>query len=140
MSPDLAQREVALAGIALLAAFVALAIASPESSGSHEHVPQAVPAAGGGWYEGLAGVRKHGFGHGVTVCGARVDAKTLGVANPVLPCGAKIFVSFGDVEVLTQVIARGPYAAGRQFDLTPALADKLGLEGVDRIRWRFAKG
>jgi hypothetical protein len=139
MNPDLAQREVALAGIALLAAMVALAIASAGSSGSSTHLPEAVPAPGGGWYEALAGVRTGGFGSGLTECGARVDAKTLGVANPVLRCGGKIFVSFGDVVVLTQVIARGPYGGGRQFDLTPALADKLGVEGDERIRWRFAK-
>jgi hypothetical protein len=139
MTPDLAQREVALAGIALLAALVALGIASPGSSGSGEHIPQAVPRAGGGWYEALAGVRKRSFKPGITECGARVDPKTLGVTNPVLPCGAKIFISFGDVEVLTQVIARGPYASAREFDLTPALAEKLGFEGTERIRWRFAR-
>jgi rare lipoprotein A (peptidoglycan hydrolase) len=40
--------------------------------------------------------------------------------------------------VLTQVIDRGPYAPGREFQLTKALADEIDLHGVQPIKWRFA--
>ena len=55
-----------------------------------------------------------------------------------LPCGAKIYLSFDGRQVLTQVIDRGPFVPGREFDLTAPLADKLGLDGVQRIRWAYA--
>ena len=29
-------------------------------------------------------------------------------------------------------------AIGKQFDLSPALATRLGVEGTQEIRWRFA--
>ena len=54
-----------------------------------------------------------------------------------LPCGAKVFLLFGGQEVLTEVIDHR-LSAGRQFDLTPALATRLGVEGTQEIRWRFA--
>jgi rare lipoprotein A len=56
----------------------------------------------------------------------------------VLPCGAKIYLAFDRRHVLAQVIDRGPFVPGRAFDLTAPLAAKLGLQGVQRIRWAFA--
>jgi len=56
----------------------------------------------------------------------------------VLPCGARIYITFRGKHVLTQVIDRGPVVPGRQFDLTDALARLLGLSGVQRIRWSYA--
>jgi rare lipoprotein A (peptidoglycan hydrolase) len=41
--------------------------------------------------------------------------------------------------VLVQVIDRGPYVPGRQFDLTDALARRLGLRGVQQIHWSYAR-
>jgi rare lipoprotein A (peptidoglycan hydrolase) len=57
----------------------------------------------------------------------------------VLPCGAKIFVARGDTHVLTQVIDRGPHVPGRRFDLTDALAVKLGVRGVQQVEWAYAR-
>jgi rare lipoprotein A (peptidoglycan hydrolase) len=56
----------------------------------------------------------------------------------VLPCGAKIYLSYGGTTVLTQVIDRGPSAAGRELEVTAPVAAKLGLRGVERIRWAYA--
>jgi rare lipoprotein A len=56
----------------------------------------------------------------------------------VLPCGARIYITYRGKHVLTQVIDRGPYAAGRQFELTDALARQIGLSGVKRIEWSYA--
>jgi len=40
--------------------------------------------------------------------------------------------------VLTRVIDRGPSVPGREFDLTEALAHRLGLVGVQRVTWSYA--
>ena len=64
---------------------------------------------------------------------------TEGVAQPTLPCGARIFITYDGTTVLTQVVDRGPYAPGRQFDLTDALARRLGLHGVQQIHWSYAR-
>ena len=42
-------------------------------------------------------------------------------------------------EVLTDVVDRGPNVPGRDFDITKALADRLGLHGTQTIKWRFAR-
>jgi hypothetical protein len=41
--------------------------------------------------------------------------------------------------IFTQVIDRRPVLPGRKFDLTPKLAEELGVDGVQRIRWVFAR-
>jgi hypothetical protein len=135
----LAQREVALAGIALLAVTSALALASPRLGSDSDALPQAVPAPGGGWYTALAASQAETDLARRTACGHIVDVASVGVAHPVLPCGAKLWLAYDDKEVLTQVIDRGPLVPGREFGLTPELARALGVEGTQRIRWRFAR-
>jgi hypothetical protein len=135
-----ARRALALAGAALLAAVLALAVA--ERSGSSpggKGLPEAVGAPGGAWYEALVGVT-HRVVPRESACGYRLTAKTLGIAHPVLPCGAKVYVAFGEKRALTQVVDRGPAAPGRTLDVTPALAKVLGLHGVRRVEWAFARG
>jgi hypothetical protein len=137
LNAALAQREVALAGVALLAAIVALALVSPRQERAAGHLtPVVVP--GGGWYTALAGARPVRYGTR-TNCGVMLRPSTRGVVDSVLPCNAKLFVAFGDSDrILTQVIARRPIVPGRRFDVTPALADDLGIHGVQRIKWVFA--
>jgi rare lipoprotein A (peptidoglycan hydrolase) len=137
VSPSLVQRFAALAAVALLAAVVALAI-SGRGSSKQTTLPQRVPAPGGGWYHAVAGVSRAKVGT-KTACGHVLRATTKGVADPVLPCGAKIFIAFGNTDVLTQVIDRGPSVPGRRFELTGALADQLGVRGVQPVRWAFAR-
>jgi rare lipoprotein A (peptidoglycan hydrolase) len=67
-----------------------------------------------------------------------IAASTLGVAHPTLPCGARIYLRFQGLRVLTAVIDRGPYEAGRQIDVTDALARRLGLQGVQPMHWSYA--
>jgi rare lipoprotein A len=73
-----------------------------------------------------------------TACGQVIGARTEGVAHPVLPCGVKLYLTYEGRHVLTQVIDRGPYVPGRQFDVTEALARRLGLVGVQRVTWSYA--
>lgn len=141
MSPALAQREVALAGIALLAAIVALALTSNGGSSNAKlrSLPQPVPVNGGAWYTNLAGATPARYGR-TTRCGIVLRPGTIGVTDSVLPCGIKLYVAFkNSPEILTQVIDRRPVVPGRKFDLTPRLAEELGVDGVQRIRWVFAR-
>lgn len=133
MTPRLAQREIALAGVALLAALVSLALVNDSSKSG-----ASLPKPAGSWHSALAGVRPTGDFGGRTACGEVLRPTTLGVSHPVLPCGAKIYISFDGRHVLTQVIDRGPFVPGREFDLTAPLADRIGLAGIQRVRWAYA--
>jgi rare lipoprotein A len=129
----LAQREIALAGVALLAAVASLALTSGRRD-NESTLPE--PA---GSYTALAGSSGPGVFGKRTACGEVLGPETVGVAHPVLPCGVQIYVTYGRKHVLAPVIDRGPYVPGRTFDLTDALARKLGLRGVQEIHWSYAR-
>ena len=142
MNAALARRELALAGIAIVAAVIALgsgAIDRSDDGASSSAARSSVPAPGADWYQALAAPYPVTTRKKRTTCGHELGADTMGVAHPVLPCGVKIFIEFDDERVLTQVIDRGPAVPGREFDVTRPLAEKLGLEGTQRIRWRYAR-
>jgi hypothetical protein len=141
MSAVLAQRHLSLAAAAVVAIVVALALAARDNP-----VPKAVPRLPrpavsdlSGWYTALAGVRTRPLAGRASRCGTLLSPKTLGVDHSVLPCGAKLFVEYRGKTVLTTVVDRGPFSPGREFEVTPALADLLGLSGVQTIRWSFAR-
>jgi hypothetical protein len=136
VNPALAQRQLALAGVALLAIVAAIFLverARDEPSAS------AAPPVATHWSRALAGPYTLPAGTKLTACGQRASESILGVAHPVLPCGAKVVIRFDDQDVLTQVVDRGAGLPGREFDLTPALAKRIGLTGVQPIEWRFAE-
>jgi hypothetical protein len=138
LNPALAFREIVLAGVALLAAVAALAVTSPRGTNDGGHLnPVFVP--GGGWYTAPAGARPVRYGT-KTNCGVPLRPTTRGVVDSVLPCNIRLFVSFGhSPRILTQVVARRPVVPGRRFDVTPALAEDLGIEGIQRIKWVYAR-
>ena len=126
-------RAAVLAGVSLVALAIALGV-------SHRHAKQsALPAPAGTWYTALAAEYTPTTSAKKGACGVEIGPGTAGVAHPVLPCGAKIYVKFGRKEVLTQVIDRGRVVPGREFDITQALAKLLGLQGTQTIQWRFAR-
>jgi hypothetical protein len=135
VSPGVAKRTFALAAVALLAALVSLAVSSPR--GGHDAKPLPKPVAN--WYTSLAAPYAPGRSRRRTACGVRLGRDTLGVAHPLLPCGVKIYLSFGGKEVLTQVIDHAAVAPGREFAITRGLADKIGLHGTQRLRWTYAR-
>jgi hypothetical protein len=135
----LVQRQVALAGVALLAAILALVLTQRDQSQAVTGIPQPVPVAGGGWYSALAGAELPRYGRR-TRCGYVLQPSTEGVIDSVLPCGILVYVAYKDSpHILTRVIDRRPVLPGRKFDLTPKLAEELGIDGVQRIRWAFAR-
>jgi rare lipoprotein A len=83
----------------------------------------------------LAGASYYGpglYGNGVA-CGGTLEPGTLGVANKTLPCGTMVKLRYGSHAITVPVIDRGPYVAGREYDLTEATKDRLGFPGVGDV-------
>ncbi len=80
-----------------------------------------------------------GFYGGRTACGQAYTTTILGVANRTLPCGT--LVTFRNPDngrtITVPVIDRGPYVAGRQWDLSGAACIALGHCYSGEILWRF---
>jgi hypothetical protein len=137
VSASLALRLLALAGVALVAGVIALAVIRARTDSNEVALPEAAPAPGGGWFEALAVPARPPARPRATACGFRLTVKTLGVAHPVLPCNAQIYLELGDRRVLTRVIGRGS-GTRSEFAVTRALAEELGLHNRQKIKWRFA--
>ena len=67
-------------------------------------------------------------------CGGTLDAGDLGVAHKSLPCGSKVTLRHHGRVIRVRVIDRGPYAAGREYDLTEATAQRLKFKGHGAIQ------
>ena len=67
---------------------------------------------------------------GTTACGFHAY---YGVANLGLPCGAQVSFSYGGRTVHAVVDDRGPYVAGREWDLNQNTAAALGFGGVAAV-------
>lgn len=131
------QRAVLLAAVALLAALTAIAVVERSTTASSP-LAAATAEAPGGWNRAFAGSRGPVGDAQRTTCGQVLTARSLGVTQPVLPCGAKVVLRYGGKEVLTEVIDNRLAVAGRQLEVTEKLARLLGLQGSQEIEWRFA--
>jgi rare lipoprotein A len=74
----------------------------------------------------LAGASWYGGGGGLA-CGGELTSSTLGVANKTLPCGTLVTLRYGGRSIRVPVVDRGPYVAGREFDLTEATKRAIGF-------------
>ena len=74
---------------------------------------------------------------GRTACGETLTATTQGVANRTLPCGTLVTLRYRNRAVRVPVIDRGPFVAGRDYDLTWATKLALGAGDVTVI-WASA--
>jgi hypothetical protein len=70
-------------------------------------------------------------------CGGVLAVPELGVANKELPCGTMVTFLYGGRAIRVPVIDRGPYIAGREWDLTGATAEALRFPGLGLIQWRI---
>jgi rare lipoprotein A (peptidoglycan hydrolase) len=75
------------------------------------------PAAASYYGPGLYG--------GALACGGTLEPGTLGVAHRTLPCGTRVKLRYRGRSITVPVVDRGPYVAGRDFDLTAATRDRL---------------
>jgi rare lipoprotein A len=66
-------------------------------------------------------------------CGGTLGYSTIGVANKSLPCGTRLTLRHAGRTLRVRVIDRGPYVAGREFDLTAATARRLHFHGHGAI-------
>src|SRR5688500_1772686 len=55
---------------------------------------------------------------------------TWGVAHKSLPCGTMVTLTHGSRTVTVPVVDRGPYIAGREFDLSPRVKAELGCSDL----------
>jgi rare lipoprotein A len=72
-------------------------------------------------------------GGGSLACGGSLTSATLGVANKTLPCGTLVTLRYRDRSVRVPVVDRGPYVAGREFDLTEATKQALGFGDTGQV-------
>ena len=72
------------------------------------------------------------YGNGLA-CGGTLTPSTLGVAHRSFPCGAKLTLRYGNRSVRVRVVDRGPFVAGREFDLTAATKQRLGFGSTGTV-------
>src|SRR6185436_19050416 len=89
----------------------------------------AVMASSFGVGDGLVGARM--------ACGPELTTTVMAVAHRTLSCGTQVRIRIGTRTVVARVLDRGPFTAGRTFDLAPAVCRALaGCDGVFRIEWQ----
>ena len=137
MTETFPQRLVLLAAVALLAAVSAVAVIEQRATEPGAAALTSAPAPAG-WNTAFAGSRGPTGDAQRTTCGQVLAPESLGVTHPVLPCGAKVVLRYGDAQVLTEVIDNALVEPGRQLEVTEALASLLGLDGTVELEWRFA--
>jgi rare lipoprotein A (peptidoglycan hydrolase) len=89
----------------------------------------------GRWYVSIASVYTD-YGQPIA-CGGVLHVPELGVANKTLPCGTEVTFDYAGRAIRVPVIDRGPYIAGREWDLTGATAEALHFPGLGPIKWRI---
>lgn len=111
-------------------------------------VRAAQPQAKGGWiaknpWRNDPDISWYGsafYGSG-TACGQTYTKSLAGVAHRTLPCGTRItFRNPANGRVVTvPVIDRGPYVAGRTWDLSRAACEALDHCYTGPIQWKYAR-
>jgi rare lipoprotein A (peptidoglycan hydrolase) len=69
---------------------------------------------------------------GITACG---HWGSYSVAHKTLPCDARVRICHKGCVTAT-VVDRGPFIAGREFDLTPSVKNTIGCSDLCTIRYR----
>lgn len=67
------------------------------------------------------------------------DYDTLGVAHKTLPCGTKVRFLYKHRKITVRVIDRGPFIAGREFDLLVATKNRLKCPDLCTLNWRVVR-
>lgn len=107
--------------LAVLIVIVASLVMANETSAKSSNVSWA------SWYgPGLYGNRMG--------CGGVLTTSTWGVAHKSLPCGTRLTICYRKC-VRVSVVDRGPYVAGREFDLTYLVKSAIGMPSTGKVRW-----
>lgn len=78
-----------------------------------------------------------GFYGNRTACGQRLTRDLLGVAHKTLPCGTMVSFRHEGNVITIPVVDRGPYVAGRQWDLTGGACTALSHCFTGPIYYRY---
>jgi len=78
------------------------------------------------------------YGH-TMAGGGKLTRKSMVVAHRSLPFGTKVQIAYNGRAVTAVVRDRGPFVAGRTFDLGPGTAKALHFQGVGTIRYKLIK-
>lgn len=81
-----------------------------------------------------------GFYGNRTACGLALTKGLVGVAHRSLPCGTLVEFRWQGRVVRTPVVDRGPYVAGRTWDLTGGACVALDHCFTGPMEWRFVGG
>lgn len=108
----------------------------PEPQAEPEPAATSAPPTGSGWSSAKASWYGPGLYGNSTADGTTFTSDTWCVAHKDLPFGTVVEIAYGGKTVDVPVRDRGPYVAGREFDLSAAVARSLGFSGTGTIRWR----
>lgn len=110
--------------VALVAALGAGAVIAPASATTSSYQQHTASAYGPGLYGNVLGCYSYRTAHGLD---GRLRPWSNLVAHRSLPCGTRLAVSYRGRTAVTEVGDRGPYIAGRTFDLAPGVWQRLGF-------------
>jgi len=96
-------------------------------------------SSGRGWRRAEYSWYGPGFYGSGTACGQTYTTTILGVANKTLPCGTRVTLRNpgNGRQITVRVIDRGPYVAGRMWDLSRGTCQYLGNCYTSIIQWRL---
>ncbi|HZA88842.1 MAG TPA: septal ring lytic transglycosylase RlpA family protein [Solirubrobacterales bacterium] len=66
-------------------------------------------------------------------CGGTLTPSTVGVAHRSMPCGTRLTLRHAGRSVRVEVIDRGPFVGGREFDLTGATKNRLNFGSTGTV-------
>jgi len=107
---------------------------SKQPSGASD-VPQATGS--GAWLTGVASHYGKGSWGRKTADGTRIGPDSMIVAHKTLPFGTLVEFEYDGKRAVARVADRGPYTAGRMWDLGPGVIRILGFNGVHEVRYRI---
>lgn len=106
-----------------------------------KHAPRTSATAGDGWKTATASwYGSECFGNHVAWSkGPVYGPDSWGVAHKTLPFGTMIEFEYKGIRATAPVFDRGPYVAGREFDLSAAVARRIGFSGTGTIKYRIVR-
>lgn len=111
---------------------------SGTSGDSGSAVEEGTPT-GSGWRKAVCSWYGPGFYGRHTASGPVLTENSMLVAHKTLPFGTKVKFYYRGRSVVVPVRDRGPYIAGREFDLGPGVAKALGFDGVHTLLYRIVR-
>jgi rare lipoprotein A len=112
----------------------------PQRARTRAPAPPAASSVGGGGLHWKASWYGPGFAGHRTASGEVFDPGALTAAHKTLPFGTRLLIRNPDTgrSVWVRVNDRGPYAGGRDLDLSQGSAEAIGLGGVGEVIVRIA--